>query len=400
MGVNNVRGGIGPSNSNVTAEINSNPCVSQSALNDIKIISVHDSNIQPDSRSAASSSHRGSGIRRFFSNLRNYFSCYKRSSSLTLGNTADPVLSGQVNLAFDSQDGFISDRTRPPPSTSGGSQGARASQKSSGSPMPSEVGGSVRAGTARTSDLTGLSAASKQSSSVKKNAEIAPAMPHPSLPEYSADKTAQREPPTVTDLSLFMPPNGNNTDPSTTVGTEIEELDETPPPHPLTPTVVIINSTSATKGLGRMTSVECNEIDQHFAKRKAATASAAAAAANALVLSKSASAELISLLQNGSYGLIKVDIRQKEGVKLEPSKKAKVMLKKGRLVLEQISGKEGRWRLMETHGKRYPMASGLNAVKNETVLSVVAGRHSLTINGHTFVFEMDSDGVGTVKRAG
>ncbi|MGL5407404.1 MAG: hypothetical protein ACRDAP_01495, partial [Shewanella sp.] len=188
-------------------------------------------------------------------------------------------------------------------------------------------------------------------------------------------------------------------------------LAKPPPPQPLIPEITIINSTklacakaistlNTTRSFARMTSAELNEIRQHFEDRKTAATNAATAAAKALESSRMASADLISRLAQGSYGLIKVDIKKNGDVKLDPSRKGKVMLKMARLVLEQIPGQDGRWRLMVTNGKSYPAISTLDPAKDETTLVMMEGQHLITLDGRTFIFYMGSDGIGTVGYAG
>ncbi|MGL5335466.1 MAG: hypothetical protein ACRC9R_04895 [Enterovibrio sp.] len=328
MGINNVRVNVGPNNSNTTHRINSNPCIRRGSLESIRVINVQDLNIQPESNSSDNSSPCGfrARIRRFFSNMRSCFSCYKRSDPSARSNSPDPAVSGRINHAFDGDGGLNSARAhQPQPSSSGKTQSVKGS---------------------------------------------------------AADAQPVQNPPAASAPNLFTPP------------------------QPLTPNVVIINSTelafarAASTASARMAQAESNKIRRHFEDRNAARERTVTTAARVLEYSKSASARLISLLPVGSYGLIKVEIKANGKVGLSHSMKGRVMLKKARLVLEPIPGEDGRWRLMETNGKRYPAISALEPVINKAKLDLMEGRHSLIVNGHSFVFEMGSDGTGTVSCAG
>ncbi|MGL5336031.1 MAG: hypothetical protein ACRC9R_07805, partial [Enterovibrio sp.] len=115
----------------------------------------------------------------------------------------------------------------------------------------------------------------------------------------------------------------------------------------------------------------------------------------ALQDSKYASAHLANLLPSSGRDLIKVNLKSNGLVKLEPSRKGKVLYEDGRLVLAPTPENNGCWQLMVTAGPNMPTSK----VKNEITLEKAAGLHHLTVNGTRFIFKIWPDGVCTVSYA-
>ncbi|MGL5336598.1 MAG: hypothetical protein ACRC9R_10740, partial [Enterovibrio sp.] len=293
--------------------------------------------------------------------IRSCFSCYRSSSSSTRSNASTPAPTGNINAAFDGDNcnEHIYETIDQQPSTSG-TQGTRATAPQG----------------ANTNDPQGASTGRKTES---RNTEVKSHWPPASRPQRAR----------------FV-----NLEPATSSTANGSKLRRHVPILASSAAATIGDDGTRPKFRTDRGSISSNSstgsVDSLMLQAEQRVQAADARAKAIQATSKRVSADLMSILPENGKNLIKVNLKSNGMVKLEPSRKGKVLYEDARLVLAPTPENNGYWQLMVTIGEGRPAS----IVKNEETLSRLYGRHSFILKGQPFEFFIEMDGRCTLDYVG